>query len=326
MKQPMTVVITGAAGNIAYSMIYRIANGEMLGKDQPVHLKLLDIEPSMNAVNGVVMEIDDCAFPLVQSITASHDPMIAFKDADIAMFVGAKPRGKGMERKDLIGDNGKIFAAQGKALDAVAKKDVKVIVVGNPANTNAMILAHNAPSIPAKNITSMMRLDHNRILTQVATKLGVHNQDVKNVTAWGNHSSTQYPDIFHAKINGKLIHNQLEESWLVNDFIPVVQKRGAAIIEARGLSSAASAAHAAIEHIRNWVLGTPEGDWVSMGIKSNGEYGVPKGLFFGFPVTCKNGEYKIVEGLEINDFSQAYINKTIAELEEEKATVAHLMA
>ncbi len=325
MKQPVTVAVTGAAGNIAYSMIFRIASGEMLGKDQPVDLKLLDIDPSMDAVKGVMMEVDDCAFPLVNSMSASSDPYVAFKDADYVLFVGAKPRGKGMERKDLIQDNGQIFQSQGKALDQVAKKTVKALVVGNPANTNALILSHHAPSIPKQNITSMMRLDHNRILTQVAYKLGVHNQSLSNVIAWGNHSSTQYPDIFHAKSNGNPFHEQLEQDWLVNDFIPVVQKRGAAIIEARGASSAASAGHAAIEHMRNWVLGTPEGDWVSMGVMSNGEYGVPKGLIFGFPTTCVNGEYHIVQDLEINAFSQAYIDKTIAELQEEKAAVADLL-
>ena len=325
MKAPVRVAVTGAAGQISYSLLFRIASGDMLGKDQPVILQLLEIEPAMNALKGVIMELDDCAFPLLQGVVASHDPMVAFKDADIALLVGARPRSKGMERKDLLESNGAIFTGQGKALAAVANKNVKVLVVGNPANTNALILSKNAPGLNPKNITSMMRLDHNRAMTQLANKVGAHSTDVKDVVAWGNHSSTQYPDIFNATVKGKKASDLVDENWLVNDFIPTVQKRGAAIIEARGLSSAASAANAAIDHIRSWVLGTAEGEVVTMGVPSDGSYGIPEGVMFGYPCTCKNGEYTVVQGFEINEFSRKYIDITYKELCEERDSIKHLL-
>jgi malate dehydrogenase len=325
MKSPIKVAVTGAAGQIAYSILFRIASGDMLGNDQPVVLQLLDIEPAMSVLNGVVMELDDCAFPLLHGITTSYDPFEAFKDADIAILVGARPRGKGMERKDLLEANGAIFTVQGRALAQVAKKDVKVLVVGNPANTNALITLKNATGLSPQNITAMMRLDHNRSLTQIAKKTGKHVTDVKKMTIWGNHSATQYPDIFNAEVAGKLASSLVDEKWLESYFIPTVQKRGAAVIEARGLSSAASAANAAIDHIRNWVLGTPEGDWVSMAVPSDGSYGIPEGVIFGYPVTCKNGKYQIVQGLKINEFSQARITATYNELLEEREAIKHLL-
>jgi len=328
MKKPIRVAVTGAAGQIGYSLLFRIASGEMLGKDQPVILQLLEIpdEKAQKALKGVMMELDDCAFPLLHSMIATSDPMVAFKDADVALLVGARPRGPGMERKDLLEANGKIFAPQGKALDAVASRDVKVLVVGNPANTNALIAMKNAPGLNPKNFTAMMRLDHNRALTQVAQKLGKPVTSVKKMTIWGNHSATQYPDVYNAEVDGqnaaKLINDQ---AWIENVFIPTVQKRGAAIIEARGLSSAASAANAAIEHIRDWMLGTPSGDWVTMGIPSDGSYGIPEGVIFGYPVTCKNGTYSIVQGLEISEFSRARIEATYKELLEERAAIEDLL-
>jgi len=325
MKSPIKVAVTGAAGQIGYSLLFRIASGDMLGADQPVILQLLDIEPSMNALNGVVMELDDCAFPLLHGVTTSHDPYVAFEDVDIAILVGARPRSKGMERKDLLEANGAIFTTQGKALAAVAKKDVKVLVVGNPANTNALIAMKNASGLNPQNFTAMMRLDHNRALTQLAQKTGTHVTDIKKMTIWGNHSATQYPDVFHAEVAGKAASSLLDQAWLENDFIPTVQKRGAAIIEARGLSSAASAANAAIDHIRNWVLGTPNGDWVTMGIPSNGSYGIPEGVIYGLPVTCKDGQYHIVEGLDINEFSRARMMATYNELLEERESIKHLL-
>ncbi|MCE3268515.1 MAG: malate dehydrogenase [Burkholderiales bacterium] len=325
MKSPIKVAVTGAAGQIAYSILFRIANGSMLGNDQPVILQLLDIEPAMSALNGVVMELDDCAFPLLQGITTSYDPFTAFKDADIAILIGAKPRGKGMERKDLLEANGAIFTTQGKALASVAKKDVKVLVVGNPANTNALITLKNASGLNPQNVTAMMRLDHNRALSQIAAKTGKHVTDIKKMTVWGNHSSTQYPDISNVEVAGAPASSLVDQNWLESYFIPTVQKRGAAIIEARGLSSAASAASAAIDHIRNWVMGTPEGDWISMGVPSDGSYGIAEGVVFGFPVTCKNGQYQIVQGLNINEFSQAKITATYNELLEEREAIKHLL-
>jgi malate dehydrogenase len=328
MKKPVRVAITGAAGQIGYSLLFRIASGEMLGKDQPVILQLLEIpdEKAQAALQGVMMELDDCAFPLLAGMVGTSDPKVAFKDVDVALLVGARPRGPGMERKDLLEANGAIFTVQGAALNAVASRDVKVLVVGNPANTNAYIAMKSAPDLKPGNFTAMMRLDHNRSLTQVAQKTGKTVNDVKKMTIWGNHSATQYPDIFSAEVSGKnaaqLINDQ---AWLESTFIPTVQQRGAAIIKARGLSSAASAANAAIEHIRDWSLGTPAGDWVTMGIPSDGSYDIPKGVMFGFPVTCANGEYKIVQGLNVSEFSRARINATLKELQEEAAAVSHLL-
>jgi malate dehydrogenase len=326
MKKPMRVAVTGAAGQIGYSLLFRIASGEMLGKDQPVILQLLEIpdEKAQKALKGVMMELDDCAFPLLQSMVPASDPKVAFKDVDVALLVGARPRGPGMERKDLLEANGAIFVPQGKALDEVASRDVKVLVVGNPANTNALIAMKNAPSLRPTQFTAMMRLDHNRALTQVAQKSGKAVTSVKKMSIWGNHSATQYPDLFHAEVDGqnaaKLINDQ---AWIEGTFIPTVQKRGAAIIDARGLSSAASAANAAIDHVRDWVAGTS--DWVSMGIPSDGSYGIPEGIMFGYPVTCSGGQYTIVKGLEHNDFAKAKIAATQKELNEERAAIAHLL-
>ena len=327
MKKPMRVAVTGAAGQIGYSLLFRIASGEMLGKDQPVFLQLLEIpdEKAQKALKGVIMEVDDCAFPLLAGMSAHSDAMSGFKDADIALLVGARPRGPGMERKDLLEANGAIFTVQGKALDAVASRNVKVLVVGNPANTNSLIAQQSAPSLPAKNFTAMMRLDHNRALSQVAAKIGKPVASIKKMTIWGNHSATQYPDLFNAEVDGQKVWPMInDQAWLETNFIPTVQKRGAAIIEARGLSSAASAANAAIEHIRDWVLGTPAGDWVTMGIPSDGSYGIPAGVMFGYPVTCANGEYKIVQGLELSDFSKTRAAATHKELLEERDGVKHL--
>ncbi|RTL02840.1 MAG: malate dehydrogenase [Proteobacteria bacterium] len=325
MKTPVRVAVTGAAGQISYSLLFRIASGDMLGKDQPVILQLLEIEPAMNALKGVIMELEDCAFPLVKGIEASHDPMIAFKDADIALLVGARPRSKGMERKDLLEANGAIFTVQGKALAAVASKDVKVLVVGNPANTNALIALKNADGLNPRNFTAMLRLDHNRAYSQLAAKTGTHTTDINGIVVWGNHSATQYPDITAAVVNGTKASELVDQSWLVDNFIPTVQKRGAAIIEARGLSSAASAANAAIEHIRDWVLGTKEGQYVSMGVPSDGSYGIPEGVIYGFPCTCKDGEYTIVQGLEISEFSRERMMATYQELCEERDAIQHLL-
>lgn len=325
MKAPVRVAVTGAAGQISYSLLFRIASGDMLGKDQPVILQLLEIEPAMNALKGVIMELEDCAFPLVQDIVASHDPMVAFKDIDIALLVGARPRSKGMERKDLLEANGAIFTVQGKALAAVAKKDVKVLVVGNPANTNALIALKSAPGLNPRNFTAMLRLDHNRAYSQLAAKTASHTTDINKIVVWGNHSATQYPDISAATVKGAAASGLVDQNWLVTDFIPTVQKRGAAIIDARGLSSAASAANAAIEHIRDWVLGTKEGEFVSMGVPSDGSYGIPEGVIYGFPCTCKNGEYTIVQGLAVSDFSRERMDATLQELTEERAAVQHLL-
>lgn len=325
MKAPIRVAVTGAAGQIGYSILFRIASGDMLGADQPVILQLLDIEPSMAALNGVVMELNDCAFPLLHDITTSYDPYTAFKDVDIAILVGARPRTKGMERKDLLEANGAIFTTQGKALAASAKATVKVLVVGNPANTNALITLKNASGLNPTNITAMMRLDHNRAISQLAQKTNKHVTDIKKITVWGNHSSTQYPDISHATVANVAAVKLVDEAWLTTNFIPTIQKRGAAIIEARGSSSAASAAAAAIDHIHNWIFGTEADNWVSMGVLSDGSYGIPEGVIYGFPVTCSNGQYKIVQGLEISEFSRKRMMASYDELLEERDAVAHLI-
>jgi len=324
MKAPVRVAITGAAGQISYSLLFRIAAGEMLGTDQPVILQLLEITPALEALGGTVMEIEDCAFPLVAGIVQTDDPNVAFKDADYCLLVGARPRGPGMERKDLLEANAAIFSVQGKAINDNASSDVKVLVVGNPANTNALIAYHNAPDLNPGQFTAMTRLDHNRAVAQLANKAGKHNTDVDGLFIWGNHSATQYPDVNHATVAGQAAMELVDENWLVEDFIPTVQQRGAAIIKARGLSSAASAANAAIEHMHDWALGS-NGKTVSMGIHSDGSYGVEKGLIYSFPVTCENGEYSIVQGLEISEFSQNLMDKTEQELSEEKAGVAALL-
>lgn len=325
MKQPVRVAVTGAAGQIGYSLLFRIASGEMLGTDQPVILQLLDITPSLNALRGVTMELEDCAFPLLADIIATDDPQIAFKDVDYALLVGARPRGPGMERKDLLSANGAIFSAQGQALNRVANPNVKVLVVGNPANTNAYIAMQNALTIDPQNFTAMMRLDHNRSLTQIAQKTRRQVADVKKIIVWGNHSSTQYPDYHHAHLNGQSVLTLINDhAWYENTFIPLIQQRGAAIIQARGLSSAASAANAAIDHMRNWVLGTQEGDWVTMGVFAQGEYGYSD-IIYGYPVTCQNGQYKIVSGLEINDFSRAKMDASYQELSEERDAIRELI-
>lgn len=326
-KAPMRVAVTGAAGQIGYSLLFRIANGDMLGKDQPVILQLLEIpdEKAQKALKGVMMEVDDCAFPLLAGMTAHSDPMTAFKDADVALLVGARPRGPGMERKDLLEANAQIFTVQGKALDAVASRNVKVLVVGNPANTNAYITMKSAPSLPAKNFTAMLRLDHNRALSQVAAKTGKPVAAIEKLCVWGNHSPTMYADYRFATIEGNSVKTMInDEAWNKDVFLPTVGKRGGAIIEARGLSSAASAANAAIDHVRDWVLGT-NGKWTTMGIPSDGSYGIPNDVMFGFPVTTQNGEYTIVQGLEIDAFSQERINITLKELTEEKDGVKHLL-
>lgn len=326
MKKPVRVAVTGAAGQIGYAILFRIASGEMLGKDQPVILQLIDIEPAMKAVEGVIMELEDCAFPLLAGVEAAHDPNVGFKDTDYAILVGAMPRKAGMERKDLLSANGGIFKPQGRALNDHASRDVKVLVVGNPANTNCYIAMKNAPDLDPKNFTAMVRLDHNRAVTQAAKKLGVPTTEVKKMTIWGNHSSTQYPDLFHAEVGGVSAAAKIDDqAWIEGTFIPTVQQRGAAIIAARGLSSAASAANAAIDHMRDWALGTPKGDWVSMAVPSDGSYGIPEGLIYGFPVTCENGRYSIVQGLEIDAFSRAKMDATAAELKEEAAAVQDLV-
>ena len=325
MKAPVRVLVTGAAGQIGYALLFRIAAGDMLGKDQPVILHLLEITPALQALNGVVMELNDCAFPTLHGVVATDDPNVAFKDADYALLVGARPRGPGMERKDLLLENAKIFTAQGKALNDVASRNVKVLVVGNPANTNAYIAMKSAPDLPAKNFTAMLRLDHNRALSQLATKAGVAVADIDKLVVWGNHSPTMYPDYRFATANGKSLKDAINDpEWNANTFIPLVGKRGAAIIEARGLSSAASAANAAIDHIHDWVLGS-NGKWVTMGVPSDGSYGIPEGVIYGVPVTTANGEYTRVEGLPVDDFSRERMDKTLAELEEERAGVAHLL-
>ena len=327
-KTPIRVAVSGAAGQIGYALLFRIASGEMLGRDQPVILQLLEIpdEKAQKALKGVMMELDDCAFPLLHGMAAASDPMLAFKDAGVALLVGARPRGPGMERKDLLEANGKIFAPQGQALDRVADRDVKVLVVGNPANTNALIAMKNAPSLAPAQFTAMMRLDHNRSLTQIAQKIGKPVAAIKKMAIWGNHSATQYPDLFQAEVEGGKVWPLInDQSWLESKFIPTVQKRGAAIIEARGLSSAASASNAAIDHVRDWVLGTPAGDWVSMGIPSDGSYGIPEGVLYGYPVTCKDGTFTIVKDLEVSDFSRKRMDATLKELHEERDGIKHLI-
>ncbi len=325
MKQPVRVTVTGAAGQIGYALLFRIASGSMLGNDQPVILQLLDITPAQTALNGVKMELDDCAFPLLAGVVCSDDPKVAFKDADYALLVGARPRGPGMERKDLLEANAAIFSVQGKAIAEVASKNIKVLVVGNPANTNALICQRNAIGIDPNNFTAMTRLDHNRAISQLAEKTGTTVNDVTNMTIWGNHSSTQYPDLFHAKVNGKTAIELVDQEWYKGTYIPAVQQRGAAIIAARGASSAASAANAAIDHMRTWALGTEGDNWVSMGVYSDGSYGIDKGLIYSFPVRCKGGKWEIVQGLSIDAFSQEKMKATEKELAEERDAVKHLL-
>ena len=324
MKKPVKVAVTGAAGQIGYALLFRIAAGDMLGPDQPVDLHLLEITPALGALEGVTMELNDCAFPLLNKIVQTDDPNVAFKDCDYALLVGAMPRKQGMERKDLLSANGGIFGPQGKAINDHASRDVKVLVVGNPANTNALIAQQNAPDLDPKCFTAMVRLDHNRAMSQLAEKTGTHNTDIKNIVIWGNHSATQYPDIHHATVKGEAAKPKVDDTWYTDTFIPDVQQRGAAIIKARGASSAASAASAAIDHMRSWALGTPEGEWVSMGIPSDGSYGIEPGVIYGYPCTCKDGKYEIVQGLEINEFSRGKMDATDAELREERAAVEHL--
>jgi malate dehydrogenase len=324
-KSPVKVAVTGAAGQIGYSLLFRIASGALLGPDTPVQLRLLEITPALKALEGVVMELDDCAFPTLAGVETGDDPSVVFDGANVALLVGARPRTKGMERGDLLEANGAIFKPQGQALNEHAADDIRVTVTGNPANTNALIAMSNAPDIPRERFTALTRLDHNRALAQLAQKTGASVNDIKHMTIWGNHSATQYPDIFHAEVGGKnaaeLVNDQ---EWLENDFIPTVQKRGAAIIEARGASSAASAASATIDHARDWLSGTPQGDWVSMAVPSDGSYGVPEGLVSSFPVTTSNGEIEVVQGLEVNDFSRGRIDTSVAELGEERDAVRKL--
>jgi malate dehydrogenase len=324
MKEPVRVAVTGAAGQISYSLLFRIASGQLLGTDQPIILQLLEIPPAMEALSGVVMELHDCAFELVQEIVATDDPNVAFKDVDYALLVGSRPRGPGMERKDLLEANAAIFSVQGKSLNDHASRDVKVLVVGNPANTNSLIAQRNAPDLDPRHFTAMTRLDHNRALTQLAQKTGKHVVDVKGLAIWGNHSATQYPDISHAAINGTAADSLVDQSWVEETFIPTVQQRGAAIIKARGLSSAASAANAAIEHMRDWALGS-DGEVVSMAVYSDGSYGIAKGLIYSFPCTCAGGDWAIVQGLAINDFSRGKMNETETELKEERDAVKDLL-
>lgn len=325
MKEPVRVAVTGAAGQISYGLLFRIAAGNMLGPDQPVILQLLEIPPAMNALQGVVMELNDCAFPLLADIVATDDPNVGFADADFAILVGAMPRKKGMLRKDLLEANSKIFSVQGKALNDNAKKDARVLVVGNPANTNALITASNAPNLDPKNITAMTRLDHNRAISQIAGQTGTESKAVTKMTIWGNHSATQYPDISQTMVDGKAAGEAVEQSWYRETFIPAVQQRGAAIIEARGSSSAASAANAAVDHIRDWMAGTPDGDWVSMAIPSDGSYGIEAGLIYSFPVTCKAGAYSIVQDLPVDDFSRERMDATMQELKDERDSIKELL-
>lgn len=324
MKQPVRVAVTGAAGQISYSLLFRIASGQMLGADQPIILQLLEIEPAMEALSGVVMEIDDCAFPLVVEIIQTSDPKVAFKDIDYGLLVGSRPRGPGMERKDLLEANAAIFSVQGKALNDHASRDVKILVVGNPANTNCLIAQRNAPDLNPRQFTAMTRLDHNRAMTQLAQKTGKHVTDVSGLSIWGNHSATQYPDITAASVDGTPAMDLVDQAWVEKDFIPTVQQRGAAIIKARGLSSAASAANAAIEHVRDWALGS-NGKIVSMGVYSEGSYGIEKGLIYSFPCTCEGGNWSIVEGQTVTSFSQEKMNETETELKEERDAVSDLL-
>ena len=325
MKAPVRVTVTGAAGQISYSLLFRIAAGDMLGKDQPVILQLLEITPALKALQGVAMELDDCAFPLLTDIICTDDPNVAFKDTDYALLVGARPRGPGMERKDLLSANAAIFSVQGKAINDHASRNIKVLVVGNPANTNALIAQRNAPDIDPRQFTAMTRLDHNRGLSQLAAKTGKSINDITRLTIWGNHSSTQYPDLHQAKVDGKDAMGLIDQAWYEADYIPTVQQRGAAIIAARGASSAASAANAAIFHMRDWALGTPDGDWVSMGVYSDGSYGIEKGLIYSFPCVCKNGDWEIVQGVSVNDFSRGKMQATEKELQEERDAVKVLL-
>jgi malate dehydrogenase len=329
MKSPVRVAVTGAAGQIGYSLLFRIAHGDMLGSDQPVILQLLEIpnEKAQKALTGVMMELDDCAFPLLAGMSATDDAKRAFTDADYALLVGARPRGPGMERKDLLTENAKIFIEQGRALNETAKRDVRVLVVGNPANTNAWIAMQNAPDLKRENFTAMMRLDHNRAVSQVAARIRQPVASIRKMVIWGNHSATQYPDLFQAEANGKKVWPQIaDQAWLESSFIPTIQKRGAAIIEARGASSAASAANAAIDHVRDWVKGSAKDDWVTMGVPSNGNYGIPEGVIFGYPVTCGGGEYQIVQGIEVSDFSRSRMEATHRELLEERDAVKSMFS
>ncbi len=325
MKSPVHITITGAAGQIGYQLAFRIASGQMLGADQPVILQLLEITPALPALQGVVMELDDCAFATLAGVVATDNPDVAFKDSDYALLVGARPRGPGMERKDLLEANAQIFSVQGKAINAHASRDIRVLVVGNPANTNALIASSNAPDIAAGNFTAMTRLDHNRATTQLAKKTGKHSTDVRCMTIWGNHSATQYPDIDHATVAGTPATKLVEQAWLQDEFIPLVQQRGAAIIKARGASSAASAASAAIDHMHDWALGTPKKDWVSMAIPADGSYGIAPGIVYSYPVRCSGGNYEIVQGLSISDFSRARMLATETELREERAAIESLL-
>ena len=325
MKAPIRIAITGAAGQIGYSMLFRIASGELLGTSQPIILQLLEIPQSQPALRGVAMELEDCAFPNLQQIIITDDPRVAFRDVEVAILVGARPRSKGMERKDLLEANGAIFSTQGRVLNEVAARNVKILVVGNPANTNALIAMKNAPDLDPRNFTAMLRLDHNRALSQVASKLAEPVRDINKMVVWGNHSSTQYPDLSHAEIRGRKVTEAFKDhDWIESAFIPTVQKRGAAIIEARGLSSAASAAHAAISHVRDWMSGTPQNDWVSMGVPSDGSYGIPEGVIYGFPVTCSNGSFTIVQNLPISELGRKHMMDTHKELLEERDGVKHL--
>ena len=325
MKKPLTVTITGAAGQIGYALAFRVASGQLLGADQPVNRHLLEITPTLPALQGVVMELNDCAFPLLNRVTATDDAKVAFRDAHVALLVGARPRGPGMERKDLLLANAQIFSAQGKAMNEVADRNIKVLVVGNPANTNALIARANAPQINPRNFTAMTRLDHNRALAQLAEKTGRHTTDIRKLTIWGNHSSTQYPDLSHTTVEGKAAKDLVEQKWIEETFIPVVQQRGAAIIKARGASSAASAAAAAIDHVHTWVTGTAPGDWISMAVPSDCSYGIKPGIIYSYPVTTANGEYQIVQGLSIDAFSRARMDATEKELLEERDGVAGLI-
>jgi malate dehydrogenase len=325
MKQPLNVAITGAAGQIGYALAFRVASGAMLGADQPVNLQLLEVPAALPALGGVVMELNDCAFSTLNKVQASDDALVAFRDCHVALLVGARPRGPGMERKDLLLANAQIFSAQGKALDAVADRSLRVLVVGNPANTNALIASRNAPGLERRNFTAMTRLDHNRALSQLAAKTGAHVNDIKRMTIWGNHSSTQYPDLSHALVRGKPAKGLVDQPWIEQQFIPTVQQRGAAVIKARGSSSAASAASAAIDHVRTWVLGTAAGDWTSMAIPSDGGYGIEEGLIYSYPVTCSNGAYQIVQQLSIDDFSRKRLDLSAIELREERDGVRELL-
>jgi len=325
MKNPVRVTITGAAGQIGYQLGFRIASGQMLGADQPVILQLLEITPALKALEGVVMELDDCAFDTLAGVVATDDANVAFNDSDYALLVGARPRGPGMERRDLLEANAQIFSVQGKAMNDHASRDIKVLVVGNPANTNALITSSNAPDIDPKNITAMTRLDHNRAAAQLAAKTGKHASDVRQITIWGNHSATQYPDIHHATVAGQAALGLVDDVWLTDEFIPTVQQRGAAIIKARGASSAASAASAAIDHVHDWVRGTPTDDWVSMGIPADGSYGIDEGVVYSYPVRCSDGDYEIVQGLGISDFSRERMSATDAELRDERAAIEELL-